>query len=145
MKTHFAKTEDFTPETRRWYHVDAEGKILGRLATKVAVLLMGKDRPDWTPHVDTGAYVVVTNTEKVRLSGRKLQEKMYKRYSGYPHGQKLRSAAEMLEKKPEDMFRLAVRRMLPKTRLGAQMMRKLKVYRGPDHPHTYAKPAKVDL
>jgi len=145
MKTHFAKTEDFGPETRLWYHADAEGKILGRLATRVAVLLMGKDRPDWTPHVDTGAYVIVTNAQKVRLSGKKLSEKMYKRYSGYSGGLKMRTAAEMLDKHPEDVIRLAVRRMLPRTTLGRAMLKKLKIYRGPDHPHSYAKPQQVEL
>jgi large subunit ribosomal protein L13 len=144
MRTHFAKKEDFRPETRRWYHVDAEGKVLGRLATRIAVLLMGKDRPDYTPHVDTGAYVVVTNAEKVRLTGKKLTEKMYQRYSGYPGGLRERSAKEMLEKHPEEVIWLAVRRMLPRNRLGREMLKKLKVYRGPDHPHTYAKPQRID-
>jgi len=145
MKTHFARKEDFGPEARRWYHIDAEGKVLGRLASRVAVLLMGKDRPDYTPHVDTGAYVVVTNAEKVRLTGRKLSQKMYKRYSGYPGGLKERPASEMLQKHPEDVVRLAVKRMLPRTKLGRQMLKKLKVYRGPEHPHTYAKPQKLEL
>jgi len=145
MKTYFARKEAFGPETRRWYHVDAEGKVLGRLAARVAVLLMGKDRPDYTPHVDTGAYVVVTNAEKVRLTGRKLDQKMYKRYSGYPGGLRQRPAKEMLEKHPEDVIRLAVKRMLPRTKLGRAMLKKLKVYRGPEHPHTYAKPQKIEL
>jgi len=145
MKTRLARKEDYRPETRRWCHVDAEGKVLGRLATRVAVLLMGKDRPQYTPHVDTGAYVVVTNAEKVRLTGKKLAQKMYKRYSGYPGGLRERTAAEMLEKKPEEVIRLAVKRMLPRTKLGAQMLTKLKVYRGPEHPHTYAKPESVEV
>ena len=145
MKTYVAKKEDFGPETRLWYHADAEGKVLGRLAVRIAVLLMGKDRPDYTPHVDTGAYVVVTNAEKVRLTGKKLTDKMYKRYSGYPGGLKERSAAEMLKKHPEDVIRLAVRRMLPRTKLGAAMLKKLKIYAGPKHPHTYAKPKEMEL
>ncbi len=145
MKTYFARKEDFPPESRLWYHVDAEGKVLGRMATRIAVLLMGKDRPDYTPHVDTGAYVVVTNAEKVRLTGKKLQQKLYKSYSGYPGGLRERPAKEMLQKHPEDVIRLAVRRMLPRTKLGRQMLRKLKVYRGPEHPHTYAKPRELEL
>ena len=119
--------------------------MLGRMATKIAMLLMGKDRPDYTPHVDTGAYVVVTNAEKVRLTGKKLDKKFYKRYSGYPGGLRLRPAKEMIEKHPDDVIRLAVRRMVPKTKLGRQMLKKLKVYRGPEHPHTYAKPEKIEV
>jgi large subunit ribosomal protein L13 len=145
MKTRLARKEDFRPETRAWYHVDAEGKILGRLATRVAVLLMGKNRPDYTPHVDTGAYVVVTNAEKVKLTGNKLKEKVYRRYSGYQGGLRERTAGEMLAKHPEEVFRLAVKRMLPKTKLGRHMLLKLKVYRGPNHPHTYAKPQHIDF
>ncbi len=125
--------------------MDAEGKVLGRLAVRIAVLLMGKDRPDYTPHVDTGAYVVVTNAEKVHLTGKKLKQKMYKRYSGYPGGLKERPAWVMLQKHPEDVVRLAVKRMLPRTKLGRKMLKKLKVYRGPDHPHTYAKPQSIEL
>jgi len=145
MKTHFARKEDFGPEERLWYHVDAEGKVLGRLAARVAVLLMGKDRPDFTPHVDTGAYVVVTNSQKVHLTGKKLSDKMYKRYSGYPGGLKERPASVMLEKHPDDVIRLAVQRMLPRTKLGRAMIKKLKIYPGPDHPHTYAKPVTIEL
>ena len=145
MKTHFARQQDFTPETRRWYHVDADGKVLGRMATRIAVLLMGKDRPDYTPHVAMGAYVVVTNAAKVRLTGKKLAQRMYKRYSGYPGGLRLRSAEEMLQKHPDDVVRHAVRRMLPKTKLGHRMLKNLKVYAGPDHPHTYAKPQEVEI
>jgi len=145
MRTHFARKEDFRPETRRWYQLDAEGKVLGRLAARIAVLLMGKDRPDYTPHVDTGAYVVVTNAEKVRLTGKKPTQKLYQRYSGYPGGLKKRPANEMLQKHPEEVIRIAVRRMLPRSRLGRQMLNKLKVYRGSDHPHTYAKPQRIDL
>jgi large subunit ribosomal protein L13 len=144
MKTYFAKKEDFTPETREWFHVDASGKVLGRVATRIARVLMGKHRPDYTPHVDTGAYVVVTNAEKVRVTGRKMSEKLYKNYSGYSGGLKQRPLSEMLQKHPEDVIRLAVRRMLPRTKLGRQMVRRLKIYRGPDHPHTYAKPAELE-
>jgi len=144
MKTEFARKEDYK-DNRRWCHVDASGKTLGRLAARVAVALMGKDRPDYTPHVDTGAYVVVTNAAKVRLSGKKLQQKTYERYSGYPGGLKTTSAAQMLAKHPERVIRESVRRMLPKSKLGRQMLRKLRVYAGPDHPHTYHKPEELPL
>jgi len=144
VKTEFARKEDYVNK-RRWCHVDASGKVLGRLASKVAVMLMGKDRPQYTPHVDTGAYVVVTNAEKVRLTGKKLSQKFYKSYSGYPGGLRLRPASEMLEKHPGDVIRLAVRRMLPRTKLGRQMLKKLKVYKGPDHPHAAHKPEEVQV
>ncbi|MFP4029344.1 MAG: 50S ribosomal protein L13 [Candidatus Brocadiia bacterium] len=140
MKTYFAKKEDFKPEDRRWYHVDAEGKVLGRMASEIAVRLMGKDRPEYTPHVDTGAYVVVTNAGKVKLTGKKLTDKMYARYSGYSGGRKEISAEQMLKDHPEDVIRLAVKRMLPRTKLGRKMLKKLKIYTGPEHPHTYHKP-----
>lgn len=143
MKTQFARKEDYQTN-RRWYHVDASGKVLGRLATRLAVVLMGKDRPEYTPHVDTGAYVVVTNAEKVRLTGKKLTQKVYRRYSGYPGGLKETPVQKMLQKRPERVIREAVRRMLPKNKLGAQMLRKLKVYAGPKHPHTYHKPEELD-
>jgi large subunit ribosomal protein L13 len=145
MKTYFAKKEDFQAEDRRWYHVDAAGKVLGRMASEIAVRLMGKDRPEYTPHVDTGAFVVVTNAEKVRLTGKKPTDKEYQSYSGYSGGRKVRSAEEMLEKHPEDVIRLAVERMLPRTRLGEKMLSKLKVYAGPDHPHTYHKPEPLEI
>lgn len=145
MKTYFAKKEDFGPENRNWYHVDAEGKVLGRMASEIATRLMGKDRPEYTPHVDTGAYVVVTNAEKVRLTGKKMSEKEYQRYSGYPGGRKVTPADEMLEKHPEEVVKLAIKRMLPKTRLGDKMLDKLKVYAGPDHPHTYQQPETLEI
>lgn len=145
MKTRFARKEDFPPEARKWYHTDAEGKVLGRLATRIAVVLMGKDRPDYTPHVDTGAYVVVTNAERVRLTGKKPSQKTYHSYSGYPGGLKTYTIEQMLQKHPEDVVRHAVRRMLPKTKLGRQMLKKLKIYRGPVHPHTYAKPEELQV
>jgi large subunit ribosomal protein L13 len=142
MKTRFARNEDYK-DNRRWYHVDATDRVLGRLATRVATVLMGKDRPEFTPHVDTGAFVVVTNAEKVRLTGRKGNEKVYQRYSGYPGGLKEIGVQEMLAKHPDRVVREAVRRMLPKSKLGEQMLSKLKVYAGPDHPHTYAKPQEL--
>lgn len=144
MKTRFARKEDYV-NNRRWHHVDASGKVLGRMATRVAMALMGKDRPDYTPHVDTGAYVVVTNAEKVHLTGSKLRQKTYKHYSGYPGGLKERTVAEMLAKRPEFVIRQCVRRMLPKNKLGAKMLKKLKVYAGPNHPHTYHKPEELEV
>jgi large subunit ribosomal protein L13 len=144
METYLAKKEDYE-KNRQWYHVDAEGQVLGRLATRVAVVLMGKDKPDFTRHVDTGAYVVVTNAEKVRLTGKKLAQKVYQRYSGYPGGLKEIPVKTMLRKHPDRIIREAVRRMLPKSKLGMAMIRKLKVYAGPAHPHTYHKPKELTL
>lgn len=144
MKTWFGKKDDYE-DRRPWYHVDAAGKVLGRMASRIAVLLMGKDRPDYTPHVDSGSYVVVTNAEKVRLTGKKASEKMYKSYSGYPGGLKQRPAKTMLQKHPDKVIRQAVRGMLPKTKLGRRMLKKLKVYRGPNHPHTYQKPQQMEI
>ncbi len=145
MKTYFAKKESFTPENRLWYHVDADGAVLGRMAAVVAAKLMGKDRADYTPHVDTGAYVVVTNAAKVRLTGKKESQKEYQKYSGYSGGLKKRPLKEMRKKHPDDIVRLAVRGMLPRGPLGRQMLRKLKIYAGPDHPHTYHKPVPIEL
>ena len=144
MKTRLARKEDLK-DNRRWCHVDADGQILGRLAVRVAVALMGKDRPDYTPHVDTGAYVVVTNAERVRLSGQKMAQKTYRRYTGYPGGLRETPVSEMLRKHPERVITEAVRRMLPKSKLGSKMLKKLKVYAGPDHPHTYHKPEELGL
>lgn len=144
MKTRFARNEDYK-DNRRWYHVDAAGQTLGRMATRIAAALMGKDRPEWTPHVDTGAYVVVTNAEKIVLTGKKRTEKVYHSYSGYPGGLKETKVDEMLEKHPDRVVSEAVRRMLPKSRLGSQMLKKLKVYAGPEHPHTYAKPEELEV
>ncbi len=144
MKTPSARKEDFE-NNRRWYHVDASGKVLGRLATRVATVLMGKDRPDFTRHVDTGAFVVVTNAEKVALTGSKRSQKVYRHYSGYPGGLKERSVGELLERRPDFVVRESVRRMLPKSKLGAKMLKKLKVYAGPAHPHTYHKPEELEV
>jgi large subunit ribosomal protein L13 len=126
---------------RGWHVVDAAGQVPGRLATRIAQILMGKHRPLWTPHVDTGEFVVVVNAEKVRLTGRKLDDKRYYRFSGYPSGLRSKTAREMLATKPEDVVWLAVRRMLPKTKLGRKMLRKLHVYRGAEHPHGAQQPA----
>ena len=144
MKTKFLTKEE-CEKNRRWLHVDAEGKVLGKRATKIAVALMGKDRPEYTPNVDTGAYVVVTNGNKVRLTGRKLEDKTYQSFSGYPGGQKTMTAAEMLDRHPDRVLKEAVRRMLPKTKLGKKMLKKLKVYVGSDHPHTYHKPEELEI
>jgi large subunit ribosomal protein L13 len=141
------KTFVATPETRQrdWYVVDAEGKTLGRLATQIADTLRGKRKPEYTPHVDTGDFVVVVNAEKVRVTGDKRNAKLYHRHSGYPGGLRTRTLGEMLERRPEEVIRLAVRGMLPRNRLARQQLRKLKVYAGPGHPHAAQKPAKLEL
>jgi len=133
MKTYFAKKEE--PVEKKWVLVDAEGKILGRMATEIANILRGKNKPLYTPHVDTGDFVVVVNAEKVQLTGKKWDQKVYCRHSGYLGGLKAQSAKEVLEKKPEALIRHAVKGMLPKNRLGRRMISKLKVYRGVEHPH----------
>jgi len=130
---------------RRWFVVDAQGKVLGRLASQVAAILRGKHKPTFTPHVDGGDFVIVVNAEKVRLTGRKLERKVYYWHTGYPGGIKSATAGELLQTKPEELFRLAVQRMLPKTPLGRRMLRKLKVYRGPDHPHAAQQPEKLEV
>ncbi len=133
-----------TEVTRGWRHVDAEGQVLGRLATRIATVLMGKDRPTYTPHVDGGDYVIVTNASKVRLTGRKAEQKMKLRYSGYPGGLKAESYESLLKRRPEVVIEDAVRRMLPKSILGRQMYGKLKVYAGPEHPHHAQRPVPLD-
>lgn len=130
---------------RKWYLVDASGKTLGRLASRIATILMGKHKPIYTPHVDTGDYVVVVNAEKIVLTGKKLDQKKYYRHSGYPGGLKVVTARQLLEKHPERLIYLAVKRMLPKNALGRRMLRKLKVYAGPEHPHQAQKPEPIDL
>ncbi|HHF08781.1 MAG: 50S ribosomal protein L13 [Thermotogae bacterium] len=130
---------------RKWYLVDATDVPLGRLATRIALILSGKAKPTYTPHVDTGDFVVVVNAEKIRLTGKKLDQKKYYRHSGYPGGIKERSAREMLAKYPERVIKLAVKRMLPKTKLGDKMLKKLKVYAGPEHKHQAQKPEAVEL
>ena len=130
---------------RRWYVVDAEGETLGRLATRIADTLRGKQKPTYTPHVDTGDFVVVVNAEKIAVTGDKLHEKMYYRHSGYPGGLKKRTLNDMLERRPEEVIRLAVRGMLPKNRLARKQLTKLKVYAGPEHPHEAQKPQKLEI
>ena len=123
----------------KWWLVDADDKIVGRVASELAVLLMGKHRPTYTPHVDTGDFVVVVNAEKVKFTGKKWDQKKYTWYTGYP-GQKSITAGDRLAKKPEMILREAVRRMLPKNRLGRQMLKKLKIYTGPEHEHQAQRP-----
>lgn len=130
---------------REWYVVDAEGKVLGRLASEIAKRLRGKHRPDFAPHVDVGDFIVVVNAEKIRLTGKKWDQKIYWRHSGYMGGLKLRTARQMLEQKPEEILRLAVKRMLPKNRLGRKLLKKLKIYVGPEHPHQAQNPKPLEI
>jgi large subunit ribosomal protein L13 len=131
--------------TQRWYSVDAKGRVLGRLAVEIAAVLMGKHRPEYTPHVDSGDFVVVTNAAAVVLTGRKLEHKQLLSYSGYPSGLRTRTYADILARHPERLFENAVRRMLPKSRLGRHMLTKLKVYAGPDHPHQAQQPQPLEI
>jgi large subunit ribosomal protein L13 len=140
--TKFVKTED---ADHKWYIVDADGQILGRLASKIAKIIRGKNKPIFTPNTDTGDFVVVINAEKVRLTGKREQLKDYKRHSGYPGGQKIVSYQNMLDKNPEFIVENAVKGMLPKTRLGNKLIKKLKVYAGDKHPHTAQKPELISL
>lgn len=135
-KTYMAKPGEVA---KQWWHVDAEDEVVGRLASRIAVILMGKHRPTYTPHVDTGDFVIVTNVEKIQFSGKKWDQKTYTWYTGYP-GQKSETAAERRAKKPEAILREAVRRMLPKNKLGRKMLSKLKIYVGPDHNHQAQQP-----
>jgi large subunit ribosomal protein L13 len=137
MKTYTPKPADIQ---RRWWVVDAEGQILGRLASAVATRLRGKDKPIFAPHADTGDFVIVINAEKVRVTGRKLEQKKYYRHSGYPGGFRETTLAEMLAKHPERVIERAVRGMLPKNTLGDHLIKKLKVYAGPTHPHAAQQP-----
>jgi len=135
----------FAPKgnVRRWRVIDAEGKILGRLATQIATILRGKDKPIFTPHADTGDFVVVINAEKVRLTGRKLQQKRIYRHSGYPGGLRTLTYERLMRTRPEWVLGEAVRRMLPKSPLGRRLLRKLRVYRGASHPHAAQRPLAV--
>jgi len=132
MKTYSAKPGEIT---REWYLVDAEGKTLGRLATQIADTLRGKRKQQFTPHTDTGDFVVVVNAEKIHVTGNKLDQKRYYRHSGYPGGLKSRTLREQLDRRPAEVLRAAVKGMLPKNRLARQQLTKLKIYTGPDHPH----------
>lgn len=151
-KTYMAKGETVSPD---WYIVDADAQIVGRIATKLAMVLMGKHKPTYTPHVDCGDYVVVLNAEKIRFSGkemahsdhpyftRKMLSKTYERYSGFPSGRRVTTAAEVWAKNPEMILREAVRRMLPKNKLGRKMLLKLKIYVGTEHPHQAQGPVEM--
>lgn len=130
---------------RKWFVIDAEGKTLGRLAAEVAKLLRGKHKPTYTPHMDTGDHVIIVNAAKISLTGNKLVQKTYFRHSGYPGGTTFTTAGKMLAERPERVVELAIKGMLPKNRLGRQMFRKLKVYRGPSHPHEAQKPENLEL
>ena len=142
MKTQVAKKEEVT---REWYLVDGENLVLGRVATRIANILRGKNKPLFTPSVDTGDFVIVVNAEKIALTGNKLADKMYYSHSGYPGGIKSISAGKLLEKKPEEIIRKAVKGMLPKNKLARHMLNKLKVYSGPEHPHKAQQPKSLGL
>jgi large subunit ribosomal protein L13 len=140
------KTYVATPSTRerRWLLVDASGRTLGRLATQIADALRGKRKPEYTPHIDTGDFVVVVNAEKIEVTGNKRKAKLYRRHSGYPGGLRERTLEEMLDRRPEEVIRLAVKGMLPRNRLARRQLRKLKVYAGPDHPHEAQQPKPIE-
>ncbi len=142
MKTYTARAEDIKQE---WFLVNAEGKTLGRLASEIAQVLRGKHKPIYTPHLDCGDFVIVVNAEKVRVTGRKLDQKMYYRHTGYPGGIKSISLRNQLQKHPERVLEAAVRGMLPKNRLGRKMFKKLKVYAGNSHPHQAQQPKVLEL
>ena len=142
MKSFIAKKETVEHD---WYVIDAAGKTLGRLATQIASRLRGKHKPIYTPHVDTGDFIVVVNAEKVRLTGNKLEDKKYYRYTGYPGGLREQNAGDLLKKKPANLLQFAVKGMLPKNSLGRAMFKKLKVYTGASHPHEAQKPQTLEL
>jgi large subunit ribosomal protein L13 len=137
MNCYQAKTGELT---RQWYVIDASGQVVGRLAAQIAPILMGKHRPTYTPHIDTGDVVIVTNVDKVVFTGNKWQEKTYQRYSGYPGGQRDEAAWKLFQRHPERILELAIQRMMPKNKLGRHMMDKLKLYVGADHPHQAQSP-----
>jgi large subunit ribosomal protein L13 len=141
MKTYSAKPGEIT---REWYLVDAEGKTLGRLATQIADTLRGKQKPQFTPHVDTGDFVIVVNAEKIQVTGNKLDQKRYYRHSGYPGGLRSRTLREQLERRPTEVLRVAVKGMLPKNKLARQQITKLKIYAGPEHPHDAQNPKPLE-
>lgn len=137
-KTFMAKPSNVQQE---WLHIDADGLILGRLASAIAMVLMGKHKPQYTPHIDVGDFVVVTNAAKLRYTGlSKGEKRLYDRFSGYPSGLKRETLGELIERKPDMVLELAVRRMLPKNKLGRKMLKKLKIFRGPEHPHAAQQP-----
>ncbi len=147
MDTNSYKTVSARPHEvkREWYIIDAENQVVGRLASRIAAILRGKHKPEYTPHVDTGDYVIVINAEKVRFTGKKEDNKQYFRHSGYPGGVRLRTPREMRQKNPVFILENAVRGMLPHNALGRKMFKKLKIYAGPEHPHEAQQPRKLEL
>jgi large subunit ribosomal protein L13 len=141
-KTYVAKP---TERERNWLLVDANGLTLGRLATQIADVLRGKRKPEYTPHIDTGDFVVVINAEKIAVTGKKRTDKRYYRHSGYPGGLRSRSFQEMIDRRPEEIIRLAVKGMMPRNRLARRQITKLKIYAGPEHPHTAQKPQPMQI
>ena len=141
-KTFIARKEDVQ---RDWYVIDATDKVLGRMASRIAMILQGKTKPIYTPHVDTGDFVVVTNAKKIKLTGNKINDKVYYTHSGYPGGFKEHPIKTWLEKHPDRVVNLAVKRMLPKTKLGSAMLKKLKIYAGPDHSHEAQQPKVLEI
>lgn len=142
MKSYMARPQEVE---RKWHLVDAEGRTLGRLASEIARILRGKNKPQYTPHVDTGDFVVVVNAEKVAVTGRKAEQKVYRRHTGYPGGLRENSYERMMERKPAEVLRKAVYGMMPKTRLARQQFRKLKIYTGPEHPHQAQSPEPYEV
>ena len=147
MRTVFPRKEDFIDGTRprEWWAVDAEGQTLGRLATRIANILRGKHKPEYTPHVDTGDYIVVINAEKVAVTGKKATDKMYYRHTGYPGGIKEANFETLINSKPQLVIEKAVKGMMPRNPLGRDMLRKLKVYAGTEHPHTAQQPQQLEI
>ncbi len=141
-QTTLAKNNEVAQE---WVHVDATDQVLGRLSTQIAMILMGKTKPTYTPHHDVGDFVVVTNAEQIKLTGKKLDQKTHEHFTGHPSGRKVKTFREVMEKHPERLIEESVRRMLPKNRIGAKMLTKLKVYAGPDHPHAAQNPKALEL
>ncbi|MGB3682365.1 MAG: 50S ribosomal protein L13 [Rubrobacteraceae bacterium] len=142
MKSYMARPQEVE---RNWYVIDAEGQTLGRLASEIARLLRGKSKPQYTPHVDTGDFVIVVNAEQVNVTGRKAEQKLYRRHTGYPGGLKEVTYGQMMDRKPADILRKAVYGMMPKTRLARQQFRKLKIYTGPEHPHEAQSPKPYEV
>jgi large subunit ribosomal protein L13 len=142
MRTYVAKPDD---RQRDWVVVDASGQTLGRLATQIADVLRGKRKPEYTPHIDTGDFVIVINAEKISVTGKKLTDKLYRRHSGYPGGLKTRTLQEQLDRRPEEVIRHAVKGMLPRNRLARRQITKLKIYAGPEHPHVAQKPQPMEI
>jgi len=140
MKSFLAKPSEVK---RSWHVIDASDQVVGRLAVKIARILCGKHKPEYTPHIDTGDFVIVTNCEKVRLTGNKMEQKVYQHFTGYPDGRKVRPIKEIMAKKPEMVLREAIRRMMPKNNLARHQLSKLKLYAGPNHPHQAQEPTEL--